>query len=72
LGCSQPRYRDGSIYHAIDARTRFWIVLAITMTGILILGLLRRERHGFANIGFESAAIVALYVGAVAVHGYLG
>lgn len=72
LALSDIAYRDGSVYHAIDARTQFWIVLAILMTAILLLGLLRRERHGIANIGFESAAIIALYAGAIAVVAYLG
>lgn len=72
LALSDVAYRDGSIYHAIDARTQFWIVLAILMTAILLLGLLRRERHGIANIGFESAAIIVLYAGAVGVNAHLG
>jgi cation:H+ antiporter len=35
------------------------------MTGVLLMGLIRRERRGIANIGFESFAILVLYVGAV-------
>lgn len=72
LALSDVAYRDGSIYHAIDAPTRFWIVLAILMTGILLLGLLRRERHGIGNIGFESASIIALYAGAITIYAYIG
>jgi cation:H+ antiporter len=41
-------------------------VLAILMTGVLLLGLLRREPHGIAGIGFESALVLALHVGSVA------
>lgn len=33
------------------------------MTGVLLLGMLRRERRGIANIGFESALIFVLYLG---------
>jgi cation:H+ antiporter len=29
----------------------------------LLLGLLRREKHGFANIGFESVLVLMLYLG---------
>lgn len=72
LALSDIAYRGGSIYHAIDPRTRFWIVLAILVTAVLLLGLLRRERHGIANIGFESAAIIFLYGGAVTIHAYFG
>lgn len=72
LALSDIAYRDGSIYHAIDARSQFWIILAILMTGVLLLGLIRRERHGVANIGFEGAAIIALYAGAVVLTAALG
>ena len=33
----------------------------LLMTGVLILGMLHRERHGLANIGSESASILGLY-----------
>lgn len=72
LALSDIAYRDGSIYHAIDLGAQFWIVLAILMTAVLLLGLLRREKHGFANIGFESATIIALYAGAIGVRAWLG
>jgi cation:H+ antiporter len=35
------------------------------MTSVLLLGLLRRQQRGVANIGFESALVIVLYVGAV-------
>jgi len=41
--------------------------LTILMAAALLLGLLRRERAGVARIGFESALILVLYVGAVLV-----
>ena len=56
-------YRDGSIYHALTQSQSFIIALTILMTGILILGLLRREKHGISNIGFESFLILILYLG---------
>ncbi len=37
------------------------------MTGILLLGLLRREKYGVGNIGFESLSILILYLGGVVV-----
>lgn len=58
-------YRQGSIYHAITNRQIFIISLTIILTGILILGLLRREKHGFCNIGFESFLVIFLYLGAI-------
>jgi cation:H+ antiporter len=58
-------YREGSLYHEFTRDDVFIAVLAILMTGILLLGMLRRERHGIAGIGFESALVLALYVGSV-------
>ncbi len=40
------------------------------MAAVLLLGLLRREKHGFANIGFESVLLVLIYAAGVA--GLLG
>ena len=37
-------YREGSIYHALTQSQSFIIALTILMTGILLLGLLRREK----------------------------
>jgi cation:H+ antiporter len=58
-------YREGSIYHAIVSQQIFIIALTLLLTGILLLGLLRREKSGIANIGFESFLVIVLYVGAV-------
>jgi cation:H+ antiporter len=59
-------YREGSIYHAISDRQIFFMVLTILLTAILVMGLLRREERGPANIGFESFFILLLYLGAAA------
>jgi len=64
LAFTDIAYREGSIYHAITDRQVFLMALTILMTGILILGLVRREEHGIANIGFESFLILGLYFGA--------
>jgi cation:H+ antiporter len=58
-------YQSGSIYHEFTRYDVFMAVLAILMTGILLLGMLRRERHGIAGIGFESALVLLLYLGSV-------
>lgn len=67
LGFSDIAYRDGSLYHAMGAGTLFLTAVAIVMAGILLMGLLRREKAGIGGIGFESVAILALYVMAMAV-----
>jgi cation:H+ antiporter len=43
----------------------FLIALSIAMTGVLLLGLLRRETHGIAGIGFESALVLVMYLASV-------
>lgn len=59
-------YTSGSIYHRFTADNVTVTLLAILMTGVLLLGMLRRERRGIANIGWESALVLALYVASVA------
>jgi len=65
LAAADVAYRAGSIYHAFTAENVFVAVLAILMTGVLLLGMLLRERHGIAGIGFESALILLLYAASV-------
>lgn len=63
LSFSDLAYRNGSIYQALTEHEIFILALTIVMTGILVLGLLRREKHGIGNIGFESFLLLLLYVG---------
>lgn len=56
-------YREGSIYHAMSPQHVLIFALPILLTGILLLGLLHREKHGMANIGFESVLVLVLYLG---------
>jgi cation:H+ antiporter len=65
LAAADILYREGSIYHVFTTENVFTAVLAILMTGILLLGMLRRERYGVAGIGFESAIVLVLYAGSV-------
>ena len=37
------------------------------MTAVLLLGLVLREKAGPARIGFESVALLAIYIGAAVV-----
>jgi cation:H+ antiporter len=61
LSFSDFAYRDGSIYHAVSQQPLFIISLTILLTAVLLLGLIRRERRGVANIGFESVAVLLIY-----------
>jgi len=60
-------YREGSIYHAISEQPLFIISLTLLLTAILLLGLIRRERSGVANIGFESVAVLVFYLAGLAI-----
>jgi cation:H+ antiporter len=64
---SDIAYREGSIYHSMQDEQLYLIILTTVMTGVLLLGLLRRERHGMANIGFESVGLLLVYVGGIAI-----
>ncbi len=66
LSFSDCAYRDGSLYHAMRPESAFWIVVALLMTAVLSFGLIQRERYGPGRIGFESVALIVLYVGAIA------
>ncbi|MGB7442965.1 MAG: hypothetical protein WA919_18020 [Coleofasciculaceae cyanobacterium] len=63
IAFSDFAYREGSIYQGLTRTQSFVIALTILMTGILLMGLLRREKHGIGNIGFESFMILLLYLG---------
>lgn len=59
--------RAGSIYSALSSSDIFWLALSMLLTGILLMGLLRREKHGFGNIGFESFLVGVIYIAGVVI-----
>ncbi|GAD55202.1 sodium:calcium antiporter [Limimaricola cinnabarinus] len=58
-------FDDGSIYAAIGPADRSTALIAMLMTGVLLLGMLRRQKTGPVRIGFESVLVLGLYVGSV-------
>lgn len=65
-------YRPGSLYHAAAEtgnRELSLIAAAITMTAVLLLGLLRRQKKGPGGIGFESVAVLVIYIGVMVMLG---
>jgi cation:H+ antiporter len=66
VAAADVAYREGSIYHAVTDAQTFAVALALVLNGVLLLGLLRRERTGLFGIGFESVLVLALYAGSVA------
>ncbi len=67
LAVSDALYLEGSIYQALGQDELLWVAVTILMAAVLMMGLLRRERYGIGNIGFESAILLALYAAALAV-----
>ena len=57
-------YLQGSIYHAkgIDRDEFFLATLTILLNVVLLMGLIYRQKGGPANIGFESVAMLVLYI----------
>ncbi|TDR57046.1 cation:H+ antiporter [Halomonas ventosae] len=62
VAASDIAYRGGSVYHAIPDTVALWVALSMLMTGILLVGMIHRERQGPARIGFESVGIIACYL----------
>lgn len=62
LAASDVFYRDGSIYDALEGRPQFLLSMTILMSAVLLMGLLRREKRGVANIGFEGVSILVMYL----------
>ena len=62
-------YRPGSIYGAVTQREPSLLALTIIMSGILLLGLLSREKRGPVNIGFEGLLVLGFYVAGVIILG---
>jgi cation:H+ antiporter len=63
--CLADAVTEKSIYAAFQPNDMTTALIAILMTGVLLLGMLRREREGVGGIGFESAIVLALYAGSV-------
>jgi cation:H+ antiporter len=66
LTVSDLGYRQGSLYQAIGLDDLFWLTVALTMSAVMLLGLLYREKNGPGGIGVESALILLIYLGAIA------
>lgn len=69
IAASDIAYREGPIYAAVSSAEIFWLADALMMTGVLLMGLLYRQRRGPGNIGLESLVLLLLYFGGVALLG---
>lgn len=59
-------YLKGSIYHAATQRETFLVALGLFLNTALLLGLIRRQERGLANIGFEAWFMILAYTGGMA------
>ena len=66
LPLSDIAFREGSIYHAAEGASDFWILVAIAMTAALLMGLISRQKKGLAGIGYESWMLIFIYSAAIA------
>jgi len=72
IAFSDMAFREGPIYASVTNVEMFWLAITILMSAILMMGLLHRERYGFANIGLESLLLIIVYFsGLVAIGFYL-
>ena len=67
LVASDVAYREGSLYHAVGPSDLYWLATGLLMTGILLGGLILRQREGPARIGVESLLLLIVYATAVTV-----
>ncbi|RYH04312.1 sodium:calcium antiporter [Salipiger sp. IMCC34102] len=67
LVASDVSYRERSIFHATSGSDTYWMATGLLMTGVLLGGLILRQRDGPARIGIESVLLIAIYAVAVVV-----
>lgn len=67
LAMADVAYRPGSIYGAMTDQHVLSITVTLLMTSLLLGGLLRREKHGVGNIGFESFGVALAYISLLAI-----
>lgn len=66
LTLSDIAFRAGSIHQAVSEKQALWLAMSVLLVGVLLLGMLRRQRHGFVNIGFEGVLVLGIYAAGVA------
>ena len=72
ISASDIAYREGPIYAAMSSVEHFWLANSMLMTGVLLMGLIYRQRHGPGNIGLESVILLMLYFGGLATLSVIG
>lgn len=62
LSVADVLYVEGSLYERMGTDELLWSAVSILMAAVLLMGLLRRQKHGLGNIGFESVIVLGLYL----------
>jgi cation:H+ antiporter len=64
VAAADVAYVHGSLYHGRGVGNHEMLLTALTvlMNLVLLLGLIYRQKHGPANIGFESITMLILYI----------
>lgn len=63
-------FRGGSIYHAVGSGDVLLTLAALLMTVVILAGLLRCQRSGPGNIGFEGITMFVVWVASIALIGF--
>ena len=66
LSVSDALYLPGPLYAALGMDEILWTGVSLLLASILLMGLLRREKFGFGNIGLESTLLLLVYGTALA------
>jgi len=66
IAMSDIAFREGPIYASVTGVEAFWLAITVLMSSVLMMGLLHRERYGFANIGLESLLLLIIYFSGLA------
>ena len=58
-------YLPGPIFRDVSTREQALLTVSVLMTGVLLMGLMRRQQSGPANIGAESVLMLTVYAAGV-------
>jgi cation:H+ antiporter len=65
VGFADLAHPGASIYAAVGPQQDFLLALTVLLSAVLLMGLVYREKHGFANIGLESFLVLLFYLGGI-------
>ncbi|MBA3313458.1 MAG: sodium:calcium antiporter [Planctomycetota bacterium] len=65
-------YRDGPIFNALDPTAGFLATLGIVVTCAYVWGILERRDRTVLGMGQDSAAVLLIYTGGMAIYFFIG